>query len=81
MSAAAGQNLRLQSYDDFGLSYAATLQAWRFRFENALNAVREQGFDEAFIRMWRFYLAYCEGGFRERSISVAHLCWQKPVYL
>ena len=43
-----------------------------------LPQVRAQGFDERFIRMWEFYLAYCEGGFRERSIGVAHLLLAKP---
>ena len=40
--------------------------------------MRAQGFDERFIRLWEFYLAYCEGGFRERSIGVAHLLLAKP---
>ena len=43
-----------------------------------LAQVRAQGFDERFIRLWEFYLAYCEGGFRERSIGVAHLLLAKP---
>jgi cyclopropane-fatty-acyl-phospholipid synthase len=36
------------------------------------------GFDDRFIRLWDYYLAYCEGGFRERSIGVAHLLFSKP---
>ncbi|MAM87028.1 MAG: SAM-dependent methyltransferase [unclassified Hahellaceae] len=78
INSAATAGLRLQRFEDFGLSYAATIQAWTFRFGNALDDVRSQGFDERFIRMWFFYLAYCEGGFKERSISVAHLTWEKP---
>jgi cyclopropane-fatty-acyl-phospholipid synthase len=54
------------------------LQAWRERFMAQLHQVHAQGFDERFIRMWEFYLAYCEGGFRERSIGVAHLLLAKP---
>ena len=42
--------------------------------------MRAQGFDERFLRMWEFYLAYCEGGFLERSIGVAHLLLAKPGY-
>ena len=42
--------------------------------------MRAQGFDERFIRMWEFYLAYCEGGFRERSIGVAQLLLARPGY-
>lgn len=73
-------DLGLVHLEDFGLSYARTLQAWRARFIATLPQVRAQGFDERFIRMWDFYLAYCEGGFRERSIGVAHLLMAKPGY-
>lgn len=71
-------DLALIALEDFGLSYARTLQAWRERFLAQLPAVRAQGFDERFIRLWEFYLAYCEGGFRERSIGVSHLVMAKP---
>lgn len=71
-------DLALVALEDFGLSYARTLQAWRERFLAQLPAVRAQGFDVRFLRMWEFYLAYCEGGFRERSIGVSHLLMAKP---
>jgi cyclopropane-fatty-acyl-phospholipid synthase len=71
-------DLSLTHLEDFGISYALTLEAWRQRFLAHLPQVREQGFDERFIRMWEFYLAYCEGGFRERSIGVVHLLLTKP---
>ncbi len=71
-------DLALIQLEDFGLSYARTLEAWRHRFLAALPQVRAQGFDERFIAMWEFYLAYCEGGFRERSIGVAQLLMAKP---
>ncbi|MFC5435621.1 class I SAM-dependent methyltransferase [Rhodanobacter umsongensis] len=71
-------DLALIQLDDFGHSYALTLKAWRERFMAQLPQVRAQGFDERFVRMWEFYLAYCEGGFRERSIGVAHLLLAKP---
>jgi len=71
-------DLALTQLEDFGHSYALTLKAWRERFMAHLSQVRAQGFDERFIRMWEFYLAYCEGGFRERSIGVAHLLLAKP---
>jgi cyclopropane-fatty-acyl-phospholipid synthase len=70
--------LSLVAMRDFGDSYARTLEAWRGRFMARLPQVRAQGFDERFIRMWEFYLAYCEGGFRERAIGVAHLLFAKP---
>jgi len=61
--------LRLFNLEDIGASYALTLKAWRERFNAQLGVIREQGFDHRFIRMWEFYLCYCEGGFRERAIS------------
>ncbi|BDU21659.1 cyclopropane-fatty-acyl-phospholipid synthase family protein [Dyella sp. GSA-30] len=73
-------DLALVQLEDFGHSYALTLKAWRERFMARLPQVRAQGFDERFIRMWEFYLAYCEGGFRERSIGVSHLLLAKPGY-
>jgi cyclopropane-fatty-acyl-phospholipid synthase len=71
-------DLALVELEDFGDSYARTLQAWRERYLAHLKQVRARGFDERFIRMWEFYLAYCEGGFRERSIGVAQLLLAKP---
>lgn len=71
-------DLALIQLEDFGLSYARTLAAWRARFLAALPQVRALGHDDRFIRMWEFYLAYCEGGFRERSIGVAQLLLARP---
>lgn len=75
---ARASDLALIQLEDFGLSYARTLDAWRRRFHTRLADVRAQGYDESFIAMWDFYLAYCEGGFRERSIGVAQLLMAKP---
>lgn len=55
---------------DFGMDYAETLRHWRERFEAQLPAVLAEGFDEAFIRLWRMYFVYCEAGFREGRTSV-----------
>ncbi|KPN17338.1 cyclopropane-fatty-acyl-phospholipid synthase [Xanthomonas sp. Mitacek01] len=74
----AASDLQLLQQDDFGPSYARTLRIWRERFLAQLPEVRRQGFDQRFERMWEFYLAYCEGGFRERSIGVSHLVFGKP---
>ena len=71
-------DLALVHLEDFGLSYARTLRAWRERFMANLEQVRAQGFDARFIGLWEFYLAYCEGGFRERSIGVSHLLLARP---
>jgi cyclopropane-fatty-acyl-phospholipid synthase len=54
----------------FGLDYAETLNRWAVKFEESLPAVRELGFDEPFIRIWRMYLAYCEAGFLEQRTDV-----------
>ncbi|MBD8898536.1 cyclopropane-fatty-acyl-phospholipid synthase family protein [Rhodanobacter sp. DHG33] len=75
---ARSSDLGLIAQEDFGDSYARTLHAWRERFMARLPEVHAQGFDERFIRMWEFYLAYCEGGFRERSIGVSHLLMARP---
>jgi cyclopropane-fatty-acyl-phospholipid synthase len=65
---------------DITPDYALTLAHWRERFMDRLDEVRELGFDEQFIRMWEFYLAYCEGGFRERIIGTVQLAFAKPGY-
>ncbi|WP_144630863.1 SAM-dependent methyltransferase [Bordetella genomosp. 13] len=73
-----GCDLALVHLEDFGHSYARTLAAWRERFLARLDEVHAQGFDARFARLWEFYLAYCEGGFRERSIGVSHLLLTRP---
>ena len=76
-SLARATNLALTHLETMGLHYAQTLAAWRERFWQHLDAVRRQGFDERFIRMWDFYLAWCEGAFRERYINVIQLLLAK----
>ncbi|MEE4295267.1 MAG: cyclopropane-fatty-acyl-phospholipid synthase family protein [Wenzhouxiangella sp.] len=75
---ARATQLGLIEMADFGGSYALTLKAWRERFEEAWIDIAPMGFDEAFRRRWRYYLAYCEGGFRERAISDTHLLLAAP---
>jgi cyclopropane-fatty-acyl-phospholipid synthase len=55
----------------FGNSYATTLRLWREQFLGAANDVARIGFDVTFRRMWEFYLAYCEAGFRSSYLDVA----------
>jgi cyclopropane-fatty-acyl-phospholipid synthase len=76
--AARETDLRLLGLDDIGLHYATTLRHWRRNFLARLDAVRAQGYPEAFIRMWLFYLCYCEGAFLERAISDVQLLWTGP---
>lgn len=61
----------------FGLDYARTLAHWREGFLLERPAVEAQGFDQRFIRTWEFYLAYCEAGFRERSIDLFQFTLRK----
>ncbi len=58
--------LRISSATAYGHDYARTLHSWLERFHANTAAVHALGFDERFTRMWRFYLAYCEAGFRQR---------------
>lgn len=57
----------------FGLDYAETLKLWDERFQTAWPGIHAGAFDERFRRLWRFYLAYCEAGFRSRRIDVIQL--------
>lgn len=76
--AAKASDLRLINLEDIGESYALTLREWRRRFFARVDEVRSLGYDERFVRMWEFYLCYCEGGFLERSIGDAQLLLAKP---
>ena len=62
----------------FGNDYALTLRHWREAFINKEPIVRAQGFDTRFIKMWEFYLAYCEAGFNSRSTDVVQYTLRKP---
>lgn len=73
-------DMNILHIEDIGEHYAQTLKHWRQAFMEKLDSVRAQGFDERFIRMWEFYLCYCEGGFRERSIGTAQVVFAKPAY-
>ena len=63
---------------EIGIDYAKTLQAWRRRFLGKLDQVRALGFDDTFIRMWNYYLCYCQGGFEERIIGTAQILLARP---
>ncbi|WP_279214327.1 cyclopropane-fatty-acyl-phospholipid synthase [Delftia acidovorans] len=63
----------------FGRDYAETLRRWRQSFEERLEAVRAQGFDERFVRIWTFYLAYCEAAFDTGNTDVVQFTLRKPL--
>jgi cyclopropane-fatty-acyl-phospholipid synthase len=71
-------DLRLSSLEDLTPHYARTLKIWRQRFLARLSDVRRLGFDESFVRMWEYYLAYCEGAFEERYLGCVHMLFTKP---
>jgi cyclopropane-fatty-acyl-phospholipid synthase len=62
-------DMQIVQLEDLTPDYALTLRHWRERFLAARQRVLAQGFDESFIRMWEYYMAYCEGGFHERVIG------------
>ena len=62
----------------FGADYAETLRRWRERFLAQRTAVLANGFDERFVRIWEFYLAYCEAAFEEGNIDVVQYTLRKP---
>jgi len=71
-------DMRMVKLEDYGQHYARTLKAWQTTFMAKLDQVRQQGYSEEFIRMWQFYLSYCEGGFAERQLGLAHMFFAKP---
>ena len=66
-------NMHFETMHGFGRDYAETLRRWRAAFELQLQRIQRRGFDEEFIRLWRFYLSYCEAAFDEEQIDVVHL--------
>lgn len=62
----------------FGTSYARTLATWRENFESAWPSISAMGFDDDFRRLWRYYLSYCEGGFRSGRIDVGQIILEVP---
>ena len=79
-SIATATDLRLVQLEDITPHYATTLRRWRYRFFDNIEKVRELGFSETFIRMWEYYLCYCEGGFAERYLGDVQMIFAKPLY-
>lgn len=80
IQAAVGRttSFRMESIEDMSPHYAQTLMHWRHAFLNRLEDVRALGFDDRFIRMWEYYLCYCEAAFRENTVRVVQIVWDKP---
>ena len=77
---AAATDLRLVHLEDITPHYARTLAEWRRRFFVQIERVRELGYSDTFIRMWEYYLCYCEGGFTERYIGDVQMVFAKPLW-
>lgn len=71
-------DMRIVDLEDIGPHYATTLRHWRERFFDNIDRVRGMGFSEEFIRMWQYYLCYCEGGFLERAIGNVQMLMMRP---
>ena len=72
-------DMRLFQLEDITPHYVRTLHSWRERFLVNLDQVRALGYPEQFLRMWEFYLCYCEGGFLERVIGDVQIVFTKPM--
>ena len=71
-------SMTLTQLNDYGHHYAKTIAEWTERFHSASSQLRDLGYDMDFQRLWKFYFAYCEGGFREGTISLVHFEAAKP---
>jgi cyclopropane-fatty-acyl-phospholipid synthase len=76
-SAARASTLRIVDLEDIGPHYATTLAAWRRNLFAHADALRGRGYPEALLRMWHFYLSYCEGGFAERALGDVQIVLQE----
>ena len=77
---ARSSDLRIVGLEDIGPHYATTLAAWRRNFMANLAQVRALGYADTFIRLWEFYLCYCEGAFRERANGAVQMVLERPAH-
>lgn len=71
-------DMRAIHLEDIGPHYAKTLRHWHDRFFRQIEAVKKLGYSDEFIRMWQFYLCYCESAFIERAIGTVQLLFMRP---
>jgi mono/diheme cytochrome c family protein len=71
-------DMKLFNLEDIGPHYAPTLRLWREKFFANIAQVRNLGYPESFVRLWEFYLCYCEGGFAERQLGDVQMLLTKP---
>jgi cyclopropane-fatty-acyl-phospholipid synthase len=77
-SLARATDLRITHLEDITPHYAETLRRWREKMYDNLHRIRDLGLTDRFLRMWEFYLCYCEAGFRERANGVCQILMEKP---
>lgn len=78
VTAASVTDLRLIHLEDITPHYATTLRLWRERFLHRADEVRRLGYPESFLRLWEYYLAYCEAGFTERYTGDLQMIFARP---
>ena len=79
-AAASKAGLVLKGQFSFGQDYAKTLRLWRDRFNAQIEAIKQLGFTDEFIRLWNFYLMYCAAGFAQQDIDVIQFTLEKPLH-
>ncbi|MFT6284786.1 MAG: cyclopropane-fatty-acyl-phospholipid synthase [Arenicella sp.] len=73
-------DLMIRDLHDIGLDYARTLKDWHQKLLENKEPLANDGYDDRFMNMWRYYFSYCEGGFLERTISTVQLVISKPAF-
>ena len=76
---AKATDLRLFHLEDITPHYAETLRRWRKNFMSNIDRIKDLNFSEAFLRMWEYYLRYCEAGFQERYLGSVQMVLNKPL--
>ena len=71
------KGLTIEKKQMFGNDYAKTLKMWSKSFESSWDNIKKEGFNDTFRRMWRYYLGYCEGGFKSGNINVGQFLIKK----
>jgi cyclopropane-fatty-acyl-phospholipid synthase len=78
-AATKASDLRLRQADEIGPHYVTTLRTWRENLYANVGRIRELGYDDQFLRLWEYYLCYCEGGFAERFLGVGQFLFTRPL--
>lgn len=77
-AATRNSTLRTVHLEEIGPHYATTLRHWREAFVDRLEDIQSRGYPAEFLRLWHFYLCYCEAGFAERHVGNVQMMFAKP---